>query len=110
MTVYINHPLETQCKGNLQKLNKCVLTGIFDFHIDDFLWYCSKTFPSLVMPHMKTAFQVEGEEHNSFSYVRMTISSGNGEIHVHQSTYKKSIQPIVIDPARAVMYGSTDRP
>ncbi len=42
-------------------------------------------FSSLVIPHLKAAFQVGREEHNSFSYVGIEISSGN-EVHVHQST------------------------
>lgn len=82
--------------------DKGELTGILASHVDDFLWAGSKTFSSLVIPHLKTAFEVGRQESDSFNYVGMEISSGNGEIHVRQSTYIENLQPFVLDPTRAV--------
>lgn len=45
--------------------NSGQLTGILASHVDDFLWGGSKTFTSLVIPHLRFAFQVRREEHNS---------------------------------------------
>ncbi|KAL1281668.1 hypothetical protein QQF64_000471 [Cirrhinus molitorella] len=100
-----------QLGGRVSKIDPAVfywlddsseLIEILASHVDDFLWGGSEMFSSTVIPHLKAAFQVGHEEHNSFSYVGMEISSVHGEIHVHQSMYIKGLQPIVIDPARAV--------
>ncbi|KAK9523757.1 hypothetical protein VZT92_017657 [Zoarces viviparus] len=79
----------------------CNVMGLLACHVDDFIWGGSETFSTTVIPHLKVAFQVGREEHNSFSYIGMEVHSVEDEIQVQQSIYIKNLQPIPVDPNRA---------
>ena len=51
---------------------------------------------------MKAAFQIGREEQNSFSYIGMEVLYAEDEIQVQQWMYIKNLQPIHVDPTRAI--------
>lgn len=80
----------------------CNVMGVFACHMDDFIWGGSEMFSMTVIPHLKAAFQVGREEHNSFSYIGIEVNSVEDEIQVQQCMYTvKNLQPHQSHTARA---------
>jgi len=80
----------------------CSVTGVLACHVDDFIWGGSHGFATTTIPHLKTVFQVGREEQDNFRYVGMELSTVDGEVLVQQEIYIKNLQPILIDPSRAL--------
>lgn len=76
--------------------------GVLACHIDDFIWAGTNKVSSTVIPHLKAVFQVGREENDSFSYIGTEIHSLEDEIQVKQSMYIRNLQPIPVDPTRAI--------
>lgn len=90
--------------------DSCNVMGVLACHMDDFIWGGSETFSTTVIPHLKAAFQVGREEHNSFNYIGMEVNSVEDEIQVQQCMYiVKNLQPIPVNPTRAAQRESPSR-
>ena len=70
------------------------LSGLFQFHIEDFLWGGSKEFKEAVVLPLCYIFKVGRESIKQFKYVGINISQRNGEIKTDQLDYISSINPI----------------
>lgn len=81
---------------------ECKVTGVLACHVDDFIWGGSDEFATTIIPQLKTVFQVGREEQDNFCYVGMELATVNGQVLVQQELYIKNLQPILIDPARAL--------
>lgn len=100
-----------QLGGTISKVNPVVfywlddsfnVMGVLACHMDGFIWSGSEAFSTTVIPHLKAAFQVGCEEHNSFNYFGMEVNSVEDEIQVQQCMYiVKNLQPIPVNPTRA---------
>lgn len=88
------------------KDQSCNVMGVLACHVDDFMWGGTETFSTTVIPHLRSMFQVGREEHNTFGYVGMDFETTKGKVQVHQDNYIQHIQPILIDPSRAVEHNS----
>lgn len=73
--------------------DSCNVMGVLACHVDDLIWDGSDTFSKTVVPHLKAAFQVGCEEHNSFSYIGMEVHYGGWNrgttmyVHKESATY-----------------------
>lgn len=81
--------------------DSCNVMGVLACHVDDFIWGGSETFSMTVIPHLKAAFQIGREQHNSFNYIGIEVLSMEHEIQVQEWMYIKNLQPIPVDPTRA---------
>ncbi len=79
----------------------CHVTGGPACHVDDFFWAGSHTFMT-VIPHLKSAFQVGREKHDSFHYVGTEYVTASGVTLMHQHNYIQNLQPVHMDASRAV--------
>lgn len=86
--------------------DQCNVTGVLACHVDDFLWAGSLNFSTNVIPQLKSAFRVGREEHDSFCYVGIDIVTVNGVVQMHQHSYIENLQPIHMQPARALQRDS----
>ena len=84
----------------------CKVKGVLACHVDDFLWAGTQQFVTNVIPGLKSAFHVGREEHDNFCYVGMDIVTVNGVIEMHQHSYIENMQPIHMEPARAIQRDS----
>ncbi|KAL6481141.1 hypothetical protein MHYP_G00092210 [Metynnis hypsauchen] len=78
------------------------VTGVLACHVDDFLWAGSQDFATNVIPLLKSAFHVGREEHEQFCYVGMNFATVDGVVLVHQHSYIDNLQPLHMQPARAL--------
>lgn len=78
------------------------VNGVLACHVDDFLWAGSQDFSTDVIPLLKSAFHVGREEHEHFCYVGMDFATVNGAVQVHQHSYIENLQPLHMQPARAI--------
>ena len=70
------------------------LLGLFQSHVDDFLWARIKEFKKAVVFPLRYKFKVGREPIKQFKYVDINISEQNGEIKLDQLDYISSISPI----------------
>lgn len=78
------------------------VTGVLACHVDDFLWAGSQNVSTKVIPLLKAAFHVGREEHDNFCYVGMDFQTVGCEVQVHQHSYIDNLQPLPMQPARAI--------
>lgn len=62
----------------------------------------TQDFSTTVIPKLRSAFQVGREEHNNFSYVGIDFVTVYRKVKIHQESYSQHMQPIPMDPSRAV--------
>ncbi len=84
----------------------CTVTGVLACHVDDFIWGGTRSFSTTVIPHLRSMFQVGREECDSFCYVGINFETVDNKMQVHQENYIKHMQPIHLDPSRAVEQNS----
>ena len=80
----------------------CAVSGVLACHVDDFIWGGTHSFSTTVIPQLRSAFQIGREEHENFRYVGIDFVTHNGSVQIHQENYIQHLQPIHLDPSRAV--------
>lgn len=80
----------------------CAVSGGLACHVDDFIWGGTQSFSTIVIPQLRSAFQIGREEHDNFCYVGIDFVTVNKNVQIHQENYIQNLQPIHIDPSRAV--------
>ena len=75
------------------------LSGLFQSHVDDFLWARIKEFKEAVLFPLCYKFKVSRKSIKQFKYVAINISQQNEEIKLDQLDYISSINPIQLPRA-----------
>lgn len=62
----------------------------------------TQSFSTTVILHLRSVFKVGREEHDHFCYVGIDFVTVDRKVQIHQENYIQHMQPIYMDPSRAV--------